>query len=370
MNMNNLEKRKNKLLDKKKLKVSGVLLVISVLLFIMARYIDKFADLYHEYIYVSLVNTISRLISLIPLSLYEMLLYGFAIFIIARLIMYMYLGLTKKLTINKIILKATTNFLLYISIFIFLNMTTLVVNSFKSDFVTLTELKIQDNSEEKLIELCDYLKDKLNELDGKIKKDEYGYLKLNNNVKDEGIKSMENLGKIYPSLNGFYPNPKPYIFSKVMSYRLLMGETNFTLEANYNNDMPESNIPSTICHELSHIKGFNNEDEANYISFLACINSSSYEYQYSGYLMAYSYCMSDLYDFNLDEFNKIKSELSDNVKLELKNDSLYWNKYRGTISTMHSKAYDELLKMSGQEEGIRSYNAVVKLLISGYEVQY
>ena len=284
--------------------------------------------------------------------------------------MHIYLGLTKKLSFKEIIINSTTNFLIYISIFTFLNIITLSVNSFRSDFVTLTGLKIQDSSEEKLIELCDYLKDKLNELDGKIEKDEYGLLKLDNNAQEEGIDNMNNLGEIYPCLQGFYPNPKPYIFSEVMSYQLLEGETDFTLEANYNNDMPSFNIPSTICHELSHIRGFNNEDEANYISFLACINSKNYEYRYSGYLMAYSYCMNDLYDFDLEAFKKVSNELSDNVKAELKNDSLYWNKYSGGISKLHNEAYDKLLKMSGQEEGIKSYNAVVKLLISGYKVQF
>jgi len=72
----------------------------------------------------------------------------------------------------------------------------------------------------------------------------------------------------------------------------------------------------------------------------------------------------------LEAFKKINNELSDNVKMELKTDSLYWNKYRGEISEMHNDAYDKLLKMSGQEDGIKSYNAVVKLLISGYEVQF
>ena len=229
---------------------------------------------------------------------------------------------------------------------------------------------MEASSEEKLIKLCGNLKERLNELDGKIEKDESGLLKLDENVKQEGIESMKNLGTIYPSIQGFYPRPKPYILSEIMSYQLLEGETDFTMEANYNNDMPSFNIPSTICHELSHVRGFNNEDESNYISFLACINSENYEYQYSGYLMAYSYCMNDLYYSNLDSFKKINSELSDNVKNELKNDALYWNSYRGQISKMHNEVYDKLLKATGQEEGIKSYNAVVKLLISGYEEQF
>ena len=37
---------------------------------------------------------------------------------------------------------------------------------------------------------------------------------------------------------------------------------------------------------------------------------------------------------------------------------------------MHNEAYDKLLKATGQEEGIKSYNSVVKLLISGYKEQF
>ena len=368
--MSNLEKTEKKLSSKNKLKISGVLVGISILLFTMSRYISGFANLYYKYIYETLVNTVSRGFSLIPFSVYEIILYVFAIFILAKIVMYIYLGLTKKLSFKKIIIRSTTNLLMYISIFIFLNVTSLGINAFRTNFIMSTGLIVQDSSEGKLIELCDYLKDNLNELDGKIEKDEYGLLKVDDNVKEEGIKSMKDLGESYPILQGFYPRPKPYIFSKLMSYQLLEGETDFTFEANYNNDMPKWNVPSTICHELSHIRGFNNEDEANYISFLACINSKNYEYQYSGYLMAYSYCMNDLYDFNLEAFKNINNELSNNVKMELKNDALYWNKYRGGISKVHNDAYDKLLKISGQEEGIKSYNAVVKLLISGYKVQF
>ena len=48
--------------------------------------------------------------------------------------------------------------------------------------------------------------------------------------------------------------------------------------------MPYYNIPHTICHELSHLKGFMREDEANFIGYLACIGSDSPDFRYSGYL--------------------------------------------------------------------------------------
>ncbi|WP_315068842.1 DUF3810 domain-containing protein [uncultured Clostridium sp.] len=369
--MNNSTETREILSNKRKLKISLVLFLVSAALFLMSRYIDNFSDLYYKYIYIMVINTIPRGFSLIPFSVYEIILYGFSIFILVRLIRYIYLGITKKLSFKKIIIRATSNFLIYVSVFLFLNMIALGVNSFRTDFVTLTNLKVSNNSdEERLIEICERFKDKLNELDGKIQKDQNGFLKLDTNVRQEGRDNMKNLGKTYSFLQGYYPIPKPYIFSKVMSYQLLEGETNFTLEANYNNDMPQVDIPSTICHELSHVKGFINEYEANYISFLACINSNSYEYQYSGYFMAYSYCMSDLYYSNLDAFKKINGELSDNVKLELKNEALFWDSYRGGISDLYDNVYDKILKAGGQEDGIRSYNVVVKLLMAGYGDQF
>lgn len=368
--MNSSESLKTKNSYRNKTKLSIILLLVSAILFFMAKYIGGFSNLYYKYIYLILVNTIARAFSLVPISVYEIILYAFCAFVIIKIIMFIYLKLRERITFKEIILKSITDMFIYLSLFIFLNVISQGINSFKDDFVQLTNLNINDTSEEKLIELCEYLKNNINELDNKIDKDDLGFLKLDNNVKQHRIENMENLGETYFCLQGFYPNPKPYIFSKIMSYQLLEGETTFTIEANYNNDMPKWNVPSTICHELSHIRGFNNEDEANYISFLSCINSKSYEYQYSGYLMAYTYCMNDLYRINLDAFKKINSDLSNNVKNELKNDSNYWSKYEGGISDLYNKTYDVLLKMGGQEAGIASYNGVVKLLVSGYKVQF
>ena len=87
---------------------------------------------------------------------------------------------------------------------------------------------------------------------------------------------MIRLGQSYPQLDGYYPYPKPLINSRLLSVQQLCGiYSPFTIEANYNREMPYYNIPHTICHELSHLKGFMREDEANFIGYLACIGSDS-----------------------------------------------------------------------------------------------
>ena len=37
--------------------------------------------------------------------------------------------------------------------------------------------------------------------------------------------------------------------------------------------MVSYNLPFTTCHELSHLRGFMQEEEANFIGFLACVNA-------------------------------------------------------------------------------------------------
>ena len=83
-------------------------------------------------------------------------------------------------------------------------------------------------------------------------------------------------------LEGYYPQPKKTSGLRTPLIRPLTGVYSpFTLEANYNSDMPDYNIPFTACHELSHLRGFMQEDEANFIAFLACSSSESIDFQYS-----------------------------------------------------------------------------------------
>lgn len=67
----------------------------------------------------------------------------------------------------------------------------------------------------------------------------------------------------------------------------------FSMEANYNKVAYVTNLPVTMCHELAHLKGYIQEDEANFIGFLACISSDDLLFQYSGYLSVLNYVNND-----------------------------------------------------------------------------
>ena len=157
---------------------------------------------------------------------------------------------------------------------------------------------LQSGSMEELADLCVYLMVNTNEAAKNIETDDTLIVNLSGklDLQSECIKAMEKLGEEYNSLSGFYPNAKPVLASEGMScIRILGMYAPFTVEANYNVNAPDFAKPFTVCHELSHLKGFMREDEANYIAFLACIGSDNKYLNYAGWIYALLYAANAFY---------------------------------------------------------------------------
>ena len=183
----------------------------------------------------------------------------------------------------------------------------------------------------------------------------------------EVIKAMEKLGTIYPSLDGYYPRPKGLINSRPFSNMGVTGiYSPFTIEANYNSEMTAYNLPFTACHELSHLRGFMNESEANFIAFLACINSENAAFQRSGYMLAWTYAGNQLYKVDREAFNRLRTSLPDDVKKELDENNQFWDTYETKASEVQDSVNDAYLKQHGIAEGIQSYGRVVGLMLAWF----
>ena len=95
------------------------------------------------------------------------------------------------------------------------------------------------------------------------------------------VDEMMALGEEYAGLSGYYPKAKPVTISWILSVQQLSGiYSPFTVEGNYNRAMTAYNIPHTICHELSHLRGFMQEEEVNFIAFLACIGFGKQDFEF------------------------------------------------------------------------------------------
>jgi len=149
---------------------------------------------------------------------------------------------------------------------------------------------------EELLEVRNLVVEECNRLSGLMKRDDEGNILYDGDLREQAIVSMKQLGKNYGRLSGFYPKPKPLYASDFFSQQYMCGYYfPFSMEANYNDVMYIMNMPSTLCHELAHLKGYIFEDEANFIGFLACVNSEELLFQYSGYLSVLNYLDNDFY---------------------------------------------------------------------------
>ena len=232
------------------------------------------------------------------------------------------------------------------------------------------------HTDEQLTELYAMLIDDANELAQQVPRDENDRFYVTCDVNRESRVAMKCAAEDYPQLSGYYPKAKPIMFSYFMSQSHLCGiYFPFSLEANYNDDMVSSNLPSTICHEYAHLKGIIQEDEANFISYIATQRSDNTQMRYSGCLEALEYVHNQIYDNNVADAYYLTDKISEKVS----NDWFrflpenYWedNEAKEVISTEAvsdaSTAFiDTNIKMNGREEGIQSYSRIVDLLLDYY----
>ena len=183
-------------------------------------------------------------------------------------------------------------------------------------------------------------------------------------------------------------------------YSWLMSRTGYagiyfalTGEANINRNMPAF-MPATIAHELAHQRGVFAEDETNFVAIIACITSGNTVYEYSGYLLGLIYLLNAIFDASrtysaagsdawieaMDAWIDIQAGFGPELRRDWTDNYEFWASQRTvdtgitiidtvltavtqTVSDAVTAIYDGYLRAQDQELGIRSYGAVVDLLV-------
>jgi hypothetical protein len=328
--------------------MSGVLLLAAIGLLAAARKLPGFADWYTATVYPVLVSGVGRVFGIFPFSVVEFGLYGLLLFLI-----YILFRFRKKpfytITICAFIISAL----------LFSYSAGCGVNYYRKPFSSYLSLDGEMTGED-LKALCRWLTEKVNLAYADSMSDPESF----SDMGKKGVQAMESLSEEYTSLSGFYPRPKPVFISWILSVQQYSGVYSpFTVEANYNRDMISYNIPHTICHELSHLRGFMREDEANFIGYLACLDSESADFRYSGYLLGWIYAGNALAGEDYTLYKELYEALDDGVKKDLNENSVFWDKYEGKAAEAANKVNDTYLKANGQPEGVKTYGRVVDLMI-------
>lgn len=173
--------------------------------------------------------------------------------------------------------------------------------------------------------------------------------------------------QIFPCLAAPAVRAKPVLLSRLLSYIRYTGFFfPYTAEANLNADSPACLLPSTIAHELAHLRGVAREDEANFCAVVACMESGDEDYRYSGALLAYIYLGNALYSADYDAWREVYSTLSENVRADLRANNDYWARFETPAADVSEKVYESFLQTYGDDRGMQSYGACVDLLTVYY----
>lgn len=246
-------------------------------------------------------------------------------------------------------------------------------NYYRKPLIKLVNYEVRDNKIEDLVALCNEVINNINFIRPGLKENREGVFTSNvtfyemSDLAKDGFKNISIKGV---NLNGNYSNAKPVILSKLMSYTGITGMYSpYTGEANINNDIPINLIPATICHEMAHQRGIAREEEANYIAYLACINNQNKEFQYSGYYLALTYLMNNLYNINKELYKELRENYCDGLKRDIKYNNEYWKSREGLVDKIWNKINDSFLKSNNQSAGVESYGQVTKLLLAEYKIR-
>ena len=360
------------------------LLFISVILMLVSLKVNGFAQWYATHIYPLLVSVIGRISGFFSFSLCEILIYILLIWLIYTLVQAIrkksslskknkedvslpYLNMETENSKKSYLISWFSGVLLGAGFLIFLYVICCGINYRRTSFSEESGIIPIEYSAEELKEICVQLTEELNELSDQVLRNEEGIMVLSVDEGEQAISAMRSLGEEYESLSGYYPRPKKLIVSELLSYQGLSGiYLPFTVEANYNGDMIPYNMPFTACHELSHLRGFMQEDEANFIAFLACIRDENIDFQYSGYMLGWTYCMNALYRMDDESWREVRGLLDKAIEKDLLANNEFWDHYEGVVSEVSNQMNDLYLKANGESEGVQSYSRIVELIAAYY----
>lgn len=347
----------------------GLALATRIILILAANNPNLVENLYSSSIYPYIGKFLSLISGLIPFSIAEILLFSLILFFVIAIIR----------TIRRpgLVFNNIPRFLHYLlrsfAIIYVLFYLLWGFNYYRQDYLVLAEINDSQTSYSELKELTAFMIEKSNEIRESLAEDDNGILLVQEDLYELGKIANDGfadykLGNI--DLGGKYGRVKPVLLSKYMSYTGIAGiYIPFTSEATINIDIPNHSLLSTISHEIAHQRGFAKEDEANFIAYKANINNPDERFQYSGYYLAMSHLMNQIYRENKDDYMLLYTQLSDGVKRDMDFARDYWVAKEGKVKESANRMNDNYLKANNQSEGVKSYNGVVRLLLAEYKDQ-
>lgn len=351
----------------------------------------SFCDFYVVHIFPVWVSTYGRLMGLFRFSVGEWLLYLAVLYLIIDFILIPIGIWQRKKKAGKVILgwlKVALCLITFVCLIMTLNCVILYHCSPIEDQLTANRAAGEQRADhdagteslEKLVWLREYIVQSCNALSEVMERDASGDILYSGDMAAQAISAMRGISDQFPRLSGYYPRPKPLWASWFYSQQYMCGYYfPFSMEANYNDMMYIMNIPTTMCHELSHLRGYIYEDEANFLAYLACVESGDDLFAYSGYLGVLYYVEEDLQEALMaagqwERYDEL-TPITDQVRLDNRFlTSQAWERVErisfldtNMVSALSDDFLEANLTINGVSEGVASYSKVVELLLLYYQ---
>ncbi|MBI9042293.1 DUF3810 domain-containing protein [Lutibacter sp.] len=349
-------------------KISKILVLLLVMQWAFVQLISKFPNyierFYSNGLYVFLNKIYQFLLGWIPFSIGDILYLLLILYLIKQLV-----NSIKKKTFNA--KKSLWKLGAIISIVFFVFHFNWGLNYYRIRISEKLKIDIQPYSSNDLELFTKRLITKLNETHISITKNDTILI-------DNPATKKEIREKSYLVYNEFQQNlpdfkhqklhVKSSLFSVPLAYMGFAGYLNpFTNEAQVNYLIPKNTYTATVCHELAHQIGIGPESEANFVGYLAGINSSDKYFQYGAYLNALRYCLNELFYTSPEKFEELKALLNVGILKDLQQNQDFWELYQNWSEKYFEIFYDNFLKANNQEDGIKSYSKMVVLLVNYYK---
>ena len=195
---------------------------------------------------------------------------------------------------------------------------------------------------------------------GGVQPDETEWRKQLHDSFNEAVKQLGNRRGIAAAI------PKTSLLNFYLAAAGIEGFVNpFGHEVILNREALPFEKPFLLAHEWSHLAGFADESEANFVGLLACLQSDASALRYSGLLALYQYTPA----LPADELKQAApSNAAPRLLPEIVEDLRAINEREArhrseTISRAQWAMYDRFLKASGVEAGVASYSQLVRLVL-------
>ena len=349
------------------LKITTVIFIISIVIHVSAINSSRFADFFTENIASIFRSVLATVTGILPFSIAE------TFVLMLPVLLFVYFAFTWNYYIHQ---NHSLRPLIYAVLSVLISLYSVAVFTFLTGYSNSTldkklDLDKQPVTSIELYETAKKVHSELTEIQATIEYEYGGSSRMPYKIQEMSRKlldSYDTCKQMYPFLHNIKTQIKPIALSEAMSYTHITGVyTYFTGEANIDAAFPDFTLPYTAAHEFAHQRGIAREDEANFVAYLVCVNSTDNYIRYSGYMNMLQYLLNALYTADRDLYSQFYSEVKSKTKGELKAYSSFFDKYRdSTASKVSGAVNDTYLKLQGTE-GSKSYGMVVDLAVAYYK---